>query len=181
MIRDEQYLCQGGTNPTHCVNLLTGNSEFLGLFLLKGSFASTVTTNNEVFVFGRDGSYETITLTIDLAQNDLDWLVDRAEARPEGVVPFSWHSGCSTLINSTTILLAGGIQNGTITSKTWLFNFKTEEWTQGPNMIEERTNLGCGLIKSINSVAAFGSTRITEIVKLPGGSFKQGNCQYLFD
>ena len=80
--------------------------------------------------------------------------------------------------------MAGGWQDDeTETSKTWFFNFRTKEWTQGPSMIEERSSFGCGLIKSINSVAAIGGrpyTATTEIVKLPGGSFKKGKASMLF-
>ena len=127
-----------------------------------------MTTDTEVFVFGgstKSGfldSYETIG--VDYVQS-------------EGVLPFRWAYGCSTLIDNTTILLAGGFKDGTfITEKTWLLNFKTEEWTQGPSMNIERREFGCGLIKSIDSFAAFGGFSVTtEIVKLPGGSFKLGN------
>ena len=127
-----------------------------------------MTTNDTVFVFGGwNGlddlsSYETIS--VDYAQS-------------EGILPFTWVGGCSTLINSTTIFLAGEWQDGTIAEETWFFNLRTKEWTQGPSMIEERRYFGCGFIKSINSVAAFGGYPYkgkTEIVKLPGGSFKKG-------
>ena len=86
------------------------------------------------------------------------------------------------LVNNSTILLIGGFQDRKRTAKTWFFNFRTKEWTQGPSMIEERYRFGCGLIKSINSFAAFGAyTATTEIVNLPGGSFQKGKNQCLFD
>ena len=100
-------------------------------------------------------------------------------------MPFTFVAGCSTYINSTTILLAGGEQDRTITAKTWFFNWRTKEWTQGPSMIQEREYFGCGLIKSINSIAAFGGgypyTATTEIVNLPGGSFQKGKNLCLVD
>ena len=183
LIENIEYICGGGYPSTaHCFNLITADTAPFNL-LHKRVGASSVTANDKVFVFGgwngieRDmASYETIS-------------VDNAQS--EGVLPFTWSNGCSTLINSTTILLAGGRQHMTIKSeKTWLFNFETEEWTQGPSMIEGRNAFGCGLIKSINSVAAFGGypsigrteiVKTSELVKLPGGIFKKGNHQRLFD
>ena len=181
-IKEKNYVCGGGYPYTaHCFNLLSGEKAPFNLFH-KRAYASSVTTNDTVFIFGgSDGSgalasYETIN--VDLAHS-------------EGVLPFTWYSGCSTLINSTTILLVGGYKNEKRTEETWFFNIGTKEWTQGPSMVENRNNFkarenfGCGLIKSINSVAAFGGyypyTATTEIVKLPGGSFKPGNHQFSFD
>ena len=175
IIQENYYGCGGGYYPltAQCFNLISGDEAPFNL-LHKRWFASSVTTpNGTVFVFGGyDGSplatYETISTEY---------------VQTEGVLPFTWHKGCSTLINSTTILLAGGQHDGTTTANTWFFNFETEEWTQGPSMIEERYRFGCGLIKSINSFAAFGGyyTATTEIVNLPGGSFQKGKNQCLFD
>ena len=175
LIEDRHYTC-GGEYPytDKCFNSITGKNAPFDL-LHKRSFASSVSTNDTVFVFGGSNgsnelaSYETIS-------------VDKAQS--EGVLPFTWVAGCSTLTNSTVVMLAGGLQDGTLTSKTWLFNFKTEEWTQGPSMIKERLDFGCGFIKSIQSVVVFGglpSTASTEIVQFPGGSFKQGNRYCLFE
>ena len=181
MINDTEYVC-GGKEPitAQCFNLITGKNAPISL-LHKRVFASSVTTNVTNFVFGgTDGSgalatYETIS-------------VDHAQS--EGVLPFTWQKGCSTLINSTTILLAGGIQNETENNKgrtgnTWFFNLRTKESTQGPTMIQDRYWFGCGYISGINSVAVFGGGQppmaTTEIVKLPGGSFKKGIHQRLFD
>ena len=175
VILEENYFACGGYPWTaQCFDTLTGDEAPFNL-LHKRYGASSVTTNDTVFVFGGWNesnflsSYETIST--DFVQT-------------EGVLPFTWYLGCSTLINSTTILLAGGDQNRMTTVKTWFFNFETEEWTQGPSMIQERYSFGCGLIKSINSVAAFGGrpyTATTELVKLPGGSFEKGKNQCLFD
>ena len=174
ILEENYYSCGGFPETAQCFNILTGDEAPFNL-LHKRAGASSVTTNDTVFVLGgwtrsNDlASYETIST--DFVQT-------------EGVLPFTWSNGGSTLINSTTILLAGGRQDGTRTAKTWFFNFETEEWTQGPSMIEERYSFGCGLIKSINSVAAFGGrpyTATTELVKLPGGSFEKGKNQCLFD
>ena len=171
-IRGTDYFCGGYPYKAQCFNILTGDEAPFSL-LRKRAHASSATTNDTVIIFGGNdpndlASYETIST--DYVQS-------------EGVLPFRWQYGCSTLINSTTILLAGGLQNGTLSSKTWFFNFKTKEWAKGPSMSEERSGFGCGLIRSINSVAVFGSVNIatTEIVKLPGGSFKKGNHQFLLD
>ena len=174
LFEEDKYVCGGFGRLTgftaKCFNLITGENAPFNL-LHKRAGASSVSTNDKVFVFGgwngsNDlASYETIS-------------VDHAQS--EGVLPFTWKYGCSTLINSTTIFLAGGHQNDATTANTWFFNLKTEEWTKGPSMIEGRSSLGCGLIKSINGVAVFGgypNTATTEVVKLPGGSFKKGNRQ----
>ena len=169
MIGDKEYICGGYPWTTQCFSFIGDEAPFNLLHNKAGS--SSVTINSTAFVFGGNDqdSYETIS--VDFAQS-------------EGVLPFTLNSGCATLINITTMLLAGGDQDGTTQSKTWLYNFQTEEWTQGPSMIENRVAFGCGYIESINSVAAFGGYEppkaTTEILKLPGGSFKQGNCRCLF-
>ena len=179
VFEENYYGCGGYPYTTQCFNILTGDEAPFNL-LHKRAGASSVTTNDTVFVFGgfdesNDlASYETIST--DYVQT-------------EGVLPFTRSNGCSTLINSTTMFLAGGYQDAsypdeTKTAKTWFFNFRNKEWTQGPSMIQERVNFGCGLIKSTNSVAAFGGyppTATAELVNLPGGNFMKGNNQCLFD
>ena len=174
ILQESYYGCGGYPYTAQCFNIQTGDEAAFNL-LHERAYASSVTTSDKTFIFGGNdpydlASYETIS-------------VDHTQS--EGVLPFTWAFGCATLINSTTILLAGGWQNSTTKANTWFFNWRTEEWTPGPNMIEEREDFGCGLIKSIDSVAAFGggslTSTATEIVKLPGGSFQKGNHQRLFD
>ena len=54
---------------------------------------------------------------------------------------------CLVTINSTTVMVIGGIQNHQISGKTFYFNFGDDGWTEGPELKNKRRLHSCGRIR----------------------------------
>jgi hypothetical protein len=82
---------------------------------------------------------------------------------PDTPKPVSGH--CLVQINETTILMTGG--GGS--NETYFFNVNTSNWTQGPNMIENRTFHSCGIFylnKQLTVLVAGNSLIFTNTTEL---------------
>jgi hypothetical protein len=53
-------------------------------------------------------------------------------------LPVAPYGHCSVLFNSSTVLLIGGSQNGSKSSKTYMFYTENNGWTEGPSLIAPR-------------------------------------------
>ena len=54
---------------------------------------------------------------------------------------------CSVLVNSTTIMVIGGIQDGLTSTNTFYFNSEKELWTSGPQLKHKRSIQSCKRIR----------------------------------
>jgi hypothetical protein len=63
---------------------------------------------------------------------------------PSLPVTISYH--CMVTINSTTVMVIGGWQNG-YSGKTFYFTFGEESWTEGPELKNKRKDHSCGRIR----------------------------------
>jgi hypothetical protein len=54
---------------------------------------------------------------------------------------------CMVTVNSTTVMVIGGLQNGQISGKTFFFTFGEESWTEGPDLKNKRDGNSCGKIR----------------------------------
>ncbi len=50
-------------------------------------------------------------------------------------------------VNSTTVMVIGGFQNGMDSGKTFYFTFGEESWTEGPELKNKRGYHSCGKIR----------------------------------
>jgi hypothetical protein len=50
-------------------------------------------------------------------------------------------------VNSATVMVIGGLQNGLISGKTFYFTFGEESWTEGPQLKNRRWYHSCGKIR----------------------------------
>jgi N-acetylneuraminic acid mutarotase len=50
-------------------------------------------------------------------------------------------------VNSTTVMVIGGVQNGQRSEKTFYFTFGEESWTEGPELKNKRGYHSCGKIR----------------------------------
>ncbi len=57
----------------------------------------------------------------------------------------SYH--CIVTVNSTTVMVIGGEQNGGYSGKTFYFTFGEESWTEGPELKNKRGRHSCGKIR----------------------------------
>ena len=65
-----------------------------------------------------------------------------------GLLPVLIFGHCMTIVNSTTVLMIGGIQDWSgDSSRTYFFNTENENWVEGPALKVVRAYLTCGRIK----------------------------------
>jgi hypothetical protein len=62
---------------------------------------------------------------------------------------------CAVLINSTTVMVIGGIQNLQFSNKTYFFNTENEIWTEGPQLKNIRKSHSCGTIRKSSQSQEF--------------------------
>ena len=63
-------------------------------------------------------------------------------------LPFTVAFHCMVAINSTTLMLIGGLQNGLISGKTYYFNSVGHIWTEGPELNHNRIDPSCKRIRT---------------------------------
>jgi hypothetical protein len=62
-------------------------------------------------------------------------------------LPVTISRHCSVLVNSTTVMLIGGWQNGRMSPDSYLLNTANEVWTEGPHLSNIRSHASCGRIR----------------------------------
>ncbi len=62
-------------------------------------------------------------------------------------LPVTIQAHCMVTVNSTTVMVIGGIQNGQYSGKTFYFTFGEESWTKGPELKNKRIYHSCGKIR----------------------------------
>jgi hypothetical protein len=78
-------------------------------------------------------------------------------------LPVTIHCHCMVTVNSTTVMVIGGIQNDQCSRKTFYFTFGAESWTEGPELKNKRRYHSCGKItrdkhsQEMSIIAAGGS------------------------
>jgi hypothetical protein len=70
-------------------------------------------------------------------------------------LPVTIEDHCSVVVNATTLLVIGGLQDGFRSSNTFYFNSETEVWTKGPQMKEKRINHSCGRIRKNSQILEY--------------------------
>jgi N-acetylneuraminic acid mutarotase len=62
-------------------------------------------------------------------------------------LPVTVWAHCMVTVNSTTVMVIGGYQNGQRSGKTFYFTFGEESWTEGPELKNQRGYHSCGRIR----------------------------------
>jgi hypothetical protein len=62
-------------------------------------------------------------------------------------LPVTMYAHCMVTVNSTTVMVIDGIQNGQYSGKTFYFTFGEESWTEGPELENKRRWHSCGKIR----------------------------------
>ena len=80
------------------------------------------------------------------AMNTAEVLTEQGwEILPQ-TLPVKIYAHCSVLVNSTTVMVIGGFQNGSISTNTYYFNTEKENWTEGPQLKIGRFDHSCGIV-----------------------------------
>jgi hypothetical protein len=61
--------------------------------------------------------------------------------------PVNIRNHCMVTVNSTTVMVIGGFQNGQYSGKTFYFTFGEECWSEGPELKNKRLSRSCGKIR----------------------------------
>jgi hypothetical protein len=62
-------------------------------------------------------------------------------------LPVTVWAHCMVTVNSTTVMVIGGFQNGSLSGKTFYFTFGEESWTERPQLKIKRRSHSCGKIR----------------------------------
>jgi hypothetical protein len=62
-------------------------------------------------------------------------------------LPVTIYAHCMVTVNSTTVMVIGGVQNSQYSGKTFYFTFGEESWTEGPELKNKRKYHSCGKIR----------------------------------
>ena len=77
-----------------------------------------------------------------------EFLTERGWQKLSTYLPVTIALHCMVLLNSTTVLIIGGYQNGAgYSPNTLYFNAENEEWVQGPQLLKGRNVPSCGKLK----------------------------------
>jgi N-acetylneuraminic acid mutarotase len=88
---------------------------------------------------GQDDTY--------LALHTAEMLTEEGWDRNLPALPVTVYGHCMVTVNSTTVMVIGGYQNGLISGKTFYFTFGEESWTEGPELKNRRGYHSCGKIR----------------------------------
>jgi hypothetical protein len=88
---------------------------------------------------------------------------------------------CSVLVNSTTVMLIGGIKDAEHSATTFYFNTKNKIWVEGPTLKNKRAPAGCGRIRMDSQSQEFstivvggfnGASKLSSVELLDDGAKK---------
>jgi N-acetylneuraminic acid mutarotase len=88
---------------------------------------------------GNDGSYSDL--------NSAEMLTEEGWESNIPSLPVTIYNHCMVTVNSKTVMVIGGYQNGLISGKTFYFTFGDESWTEGPELKNKRGWHSCGKIR----------------------------------
>jgi N-acetylneuraminic acid mutarotase len=91
-----------------------------------------------------------VTGGVDASQSDLksaEMLTEEGFESNIPSLPVFIAGHCMVTVNSTTVMVIGGSQNGQYSGKTFYFTFGEESWTEGPELKNKRAAHSCGKIR----------------------------------
>jgi hypothetical protein len=87
--------------------------------------------------------------------NTTEVLTEQGWKTLEQKLPALIEDHCSVLVNATTVLIIGGMQNDSVPTNTYYFNTENEIWTEGPSFKNRRFSHSCGKIRTNNQSQEF--------------------------
>jgi hypothetical protein len=82
-----------------------------------------------------------------LSSNSAEMLTEEGWESNILSLPVIINGHCMVTVNSTTVMVIGGVQNGQYSGKTFYFTFGEESWTEGPELKNKRAVHSCGKIR----------------------------------
>jgi hypothetical protein len=132
---------QNGSKSNKCYSL--ENNEWISSFSMKSvrvSAAAAQLQDGKLLVTGGyDGSGSDL--------NSAEMLTEEGWESNIPSLPVTIHRHCMVTVNSTTVMIISGTQNGQNSGKTFYFTFGEESWTEGPELKNKRRYHSCGKIR----------------------------------
>ena len=85
--------------------------------------------------------------SLSVSLNNAEMLTEEGWKRKQPSLPVGMSYHCMITVNSTTLMVVGGIQNGLISGNTFFFNFRGESWIEGPELNYKRIYHSCGIVR----------------------------------
>ena len=71
-------------------------------------------------------------------------------------IPVEVYQHCAVPLNNGGVMVVGGIQDGTLSNKTYIFSADLEFWYEGPELNVPRSGASCGVVNSEEIIVAGG-------------------------
>ena len=156
-------LCGGSKNEQTCLVLKDNTWRNHSRLNQKRTYASAVTMEKGVFLFGGRKS-----------PNTWEWLPNGSSnwiPGPDRIQNPGYHSGCAVKLSGSNVALIGGGSSKSEGKKLLTYNTDTGEWTPYENVLSQgRRDFGCALYKEKIIIAGgfdgesqIGSTELIDI------------------
>ena len=123
-----------------CFSYIEGEWQHFATMIKKRAVAAGIVYNNSFHIFG---GLDANTGDTPLKSSEIVNADGSTTEGPELPVTMLGHG--ISFINTTVSIITGGHTNG-YTDKTWYFNHATQEFRQGPNLLESRRGHAYGTI-----------------------------------
>jgi hypothetical protein len=132
---------QNGAYSNRCYSL--ENNKWVSsasMNSVRVAAAAALLKDGKILVTGSaDGSYFSL--------NSAEIMTEEGWESNIPSLPVTIGGHCMVTVNSTTVMVIGGRQNGQISGKTFYFTFGEESWTEGPELKYKRGEHSCGKIR----------------------------------
>ena len=132
-------LCNGINHEIGSGNCYTLNHNSLKISADLRLYGASVMVNDSIWITGGSANGSELTTSILVNPN--------GETKQGPDLPIAVRDHCMVGINDNEYFLIGGYPNG---NRTFKYNFATEEWTPGPDLLNHRQEHACGLFTDMN-------------------------------
>ncbi len=136
------YFDNGQWNPTQP---LTENRLYPGF-----SASPYPKVKSKIFVTGGMNNE-----SISSSKSSAELLTEMGWEKVASIMPIPLSLHCMVLLNSTTVMIIGGVDNTTVTPNTYLLNTENNEWIEGPPLSQNRYQHSCGRIRKSKESSKF--------------------------
>ncbi len=142
--QENPVICGGWQNKTfdkNCFSLENNNWVSTdSMNAVRGFSAATQLQDGRLLVTGGLDDYSHFI-------NSAELLTENGWKSKVASLPFTIGAHCMVTINSTTVMVIGGTQNGQNSANTFYLNIERQSWTEGPALKTTRYAHSCGRIR----------------------------------
>ncbi len=143
--KENPILCGGWQNDVHSNKSYSlENNEWVSsasMNSVRVNAAAAQLKDGQLLVTGGDDG------SAFLSSNSAEMLTEEGWESNILSLPVIINGHCMVTVNSTSVMLIGGVQNGQYSGKTFYFTLGEESWTEGPEVKNKRSGHSCGKIR----------------------------------